>query len=57
MSKKPENSVSGKAFDFGQFMRIMRYVKPYRPMFIYTSILVLLSAGLPRFDPGSSNTR
>jgi ATP-binding cassette, subfamily B, multidrug efflux pump len=51
MSKKPENSVSGKAFDFGQFMRIMRYVKPYRPMFIYTSILVLLSAGLAPLRP------
>lgn len=51
MSTKNEKSISGKAFDFGQFMRIMRYVKPYRSMFIYTSILVLLSAGLAPLRP------
>jgi ATP-binding cassette, subfamily B, multidrug efflux pump len=51
MSDKNEKSVSGNAFDTGLFMRIMRYVKPYKAIFIYTCILVLVAAGIAPLRP------
>lgn len=51
MSDKKQKSVSGKAFDMGLFLRVMRYVRPYKVMFIYTTILTLLSAGLAPLRP------
>lgn len=51
MSDKKQASVSGKAFDMGLFVRVLRYVKPYRTMFIYTALLTFLSAGLAPLRP------
>ncbi|MEZ4720727.1 MAG: ABC transporter ATP-binding protein [Flavobacteriales bacterium] len=51
MSEEKKKSVSGNAFDLGLFMRVMRYVKPYKAMFIYTGILVLISAALAPIRP------
>ena len=51
MSNKKEKSVSGSAFDMSLFMRVMKYVKPYKALFIFTSFTVFLSAGLAPLRP------
>lgn len=51
MSEKKDKSVSGSAFDLGLFLRIMKYVKPYRAMFIFTGFMVVLSAILAPLRP------
>ena len=38
------NSISGKAFDFSLFRRVMTYVKPYKKMFYITAMLSILLA-------------
>jgi ATP-binding cassette subfamily B multidrug efflux pump len=43
--------VSGKAFDYGLFVRVLGYVKPYRLTFFFTGLLTLLSAGLGPLRP------
>jgi len=44
-------SVSGKAFDMSLFVRVMKYVRPYRKLFVFTGFLVVLSAGLSPLRP------
>jgi ATP-binding cassette subfamily B protein len=51
MAKDKESSVSGKAFDMGLFVRVMRYVNPYKTLFVFTGFLVLLSAALTPLRP------
>jgi ATP-binding cassette, subfamily B, multidrug efflux pump len=51
MSKKQSTSVSGNAFDLSLLMRVMRYVKPYRAMFWFTTSMVILSALLAPLRP------
>lgn len=46
-----EKSVSGKAFDTGLFMRVMRYVSPYTGIFSFTAILTIVSAGIAPLRP------
>lgn len=38
------SKVSGKAFDYGLFRRFMVYVKPYRSIFIITTLLTIVLA-------------
>ena len=51
MSDKKDNSISGKAFDMSLFMRVMKYVNPYKKLFVFTGFLVLLSAGISPLRP------
>lgn len=51
MSKEKDKSVSGKAFDMKLFMRVMKYVGPYRALFVFTGFLVLLSAAITPLRP------
>ncbi len=51
MGKKQSTSVSGKAFDLRLLIRVMRYVKPYRAMFWFTTSMVILSALLAPLRP------
>jgi len=51
MSDKKDSSVSGKAFDMGLFMRVMKYVNPYKTLFVFTGFLVLLSAAISPLRP------
>jgi len=51
MSDKKDNSISGKAFDMSLFMRVMKYVNPYKTLFVFTGFLVLLSAGISPLRP------
>lgn len=51
MSEQKQTSVSGRAFDLRLFMRVMRYVSPYKVLFIYTGVLTLLSAALAPLRP------
>lgn len=51
MSDEKNKSVSGSAFDLGLFLRIMKYVKPYKAMFIFTAFMVVLSAVLAPLRP------
>jgi ATP-binding cassette subfamily B protein len=51
MAKEENKSVSGAAFDMRLFARVMRYVKPYMTLFIFTGILVLLSAAITPLRP------
>lgn len=51
MSGTKDKSISGKAFDMSLFMRVMKYVNPYKTLFIFTSFLVLLSAGITPLRP------
>ena len=51
MSDKKNTSVSGKAFDMGLFMRVMKYVNPYKTLFVFTGFLVLLSAAISPLRP------
>ncbi len=51
MAKDKDKSVSGKAFDMGLFVRVMRYVNPYKTLFVFTGFLVLLSAALTPLRP------
>lgn len=50
-SEKEKKSVSGKAFDFKLFGRVLAYVKPYRGIFIFTGMLTLLLAGISPIRP------
>ncbi|HAS36759.1 MAG TPA: antibiotic ABC transporter ATP-binding protein [Flavobacteriales bacterium] len=43
--------VSGKAFDFSLFGRVLKYVKPYSLTFFFTGLLTLLSAILGPLRP------
>lgn len=45
------SQVSGKAWDTALFMRIMRYVKPYKKIFIVTGFLVVVLAILGPLRP------
>ena len=45
------SSVSGKAFDFKLFRRVLAYAKPYRTTFILTGMLTLLIAILSPLRP------
>ncbi|MEM9023047.1 MAG: ABC transporter ATP-binding protein, partial [Bacteroidota bacterium] len=45
------SSVSGKAFDFGLFMRVMGYARPYRGPFAFTALLTILLAFLAPLRP------
>ena len=38
------NSVSGKAFDFSLFKRIMRYIQPYKGVFYFTAFIGVVLA-------------
>ena len=51
MSDKKDKSISGKAFDMSLFMRVMKYVNPYKTLFVFTGFLVLLSAGISPLRP------
>lgn len=51
MSEKKDKSVSGSAFDLGLFMRVMKYVSPYKAMFFFTAFTVVLSAILAPLRP------
>ena len=51
MGKKQSTSVSGKAFDLRLLIRVMRYVKPYRAMFWFTTSMVIFSALLAPLRP------
>lgn len=51
MSDQPKKSVSGNAFDLQLFLRVMRYARPYKAMFVYTTILVLLAAVIAPLRP------
>lgn len=51
MSDKKSKSVSGNAFDLGLLIRVLRYVKPYRAMFIFTTFMVIFSALLAPLRP------
>ena len=51
MSDKNVKSVSGNAFDMGLLLRVLRYVKPYRTMFVLTTITVIFSALLAPLRP------
>lgn len=51
MSEKKDSSVSGKAFDMMLFMRVMKYVNPYKTLFVFTGFLVLLSAAISPLRP------
>jgi len=51
MSEKKDSSVSGKAFDMKLFMRVMKYVNPYKTLFVFTGFLVLLSAAISPLRP------
>jgi ATP-binding cassette subfamily B multidrug efflux pump len=51
MSDKKQTSVSGSAFDMGLFMRVMKYVNPYKTLFVFTGFLVLLSAAISPIRP------
>ncbi|HBH05412.1 MAG TPA: antibiotic ABC transporter ATP-binding protein [Flavobacteriales bacterium] len=45
------SSISGKAFDLSLFKRVMRYVGPYRTVFILTSVLTIVLAVLSPIRP------
>ena len=51
MSDKKDKSISGKAFDMSLFMRVIKYVNPYKTLFVFTGFLVLLSAGISPLRP------
>ena len=51
MSDKKLKSVSGNAFDLGLLIRVLRYVKPYRAMFTFTTFMVIFSALLAPLRP------
>ncbi|MDP4845615.1 MAG: ABC transporter ATP-binding protein/permease [Salibacteraceae bacterium] len=51
MSTKKDKSVSGSAFDLSLFLRVMKYVKPYKAMFLFTAFMVVLSALLAPLRP------
>ncbi len=46
-----KKSVSGKAFDFGLFNRVLRFVKPYRLRFIATAVLTIILGFLAPVKP------
>ena len=50
MSEK-QKDVTGKAFDLGLLLRILKYVKPYRKTFVLTGFLTLLLAVLAPARP------
>jgi len=45
------NSVTGKAFDFSLFKRVMTYVKPYNNLFYITAFLTIILAILSLLRP------
>ena len=45
------SKVSGKAWDVKLFQRVFRYVKPYRKVFYFTALLVVLLAVLAPLRP------
>lgn len=45
------SDVSGKAFDFGLFRRVLSYSSPYKSTFVLTGILTVLSAALGPVRP------
>ncbi len=45
------SEVSGKAFDFGLFRRVLSYSRPYKSTFILTGALTILSAALAPVRP------
>lgn len=45
------SEVSGKAFDYGLFRRVLSYSKPYKLTFIFTALLTILSAALGPVRP------
>lgn len=51
MSNTTNKSVSGSAFNMSLFMRVMKYVRPYKTLFAFTAFLVLLSAGISPLRP------
>ncbi|MEX2597990.1 MAG: ABC transporter ATP-binding protein [Salibacteraceae bacterium] len=51
MAETSNKSVSGKAFDMSLFMRVMKYVNPYKTLFVFTAFLVLLSAAISPLRP------
>lgn len=51
MSDKNVKSVSGNAFDMRLLLRVLRYVQPYRTMFVLTTITVIFSALLAPLRP------
>jgi ATP-binding cassette, subfamily B, multidrug efflux pump len=51
MSTKKDKSVSGSAFDLSLFLRVMKYVKPYKAMFLFTAFMVVVSALLAPLRP------
>lgn len=51
MSTKKDKSVSGSAFDLSLFLRVMKYVKPYKAMFLFTAFTVVVSALLAPLRP------
>ncbi len=51
MSNSKDTSVSGKAFDLTLFLRVMAYANPYRALFSFTGLLVLMAAALAPLRP------
>lgn len=47
----PENEITGKAFDLRLLTRIVRYVKPYKALFVLTGCLTLILAILGPLRP------
>ncbi len=47
----PENEITGKAFDLRLLSRIVRYVKPYKALFVLTGCLTLILAVLGPLRP------
>ena len=45
------NSVSGKAFDFSLFKRIMKYIQPYKGVFYFTTFLTVVLAFVALIRP------
>jgi len=45
------SKVSGKAFDYGLFIRVVSYSKPYKASFFFTAFLTFLSAALGPVRP------
>ncbi|MGB0165610.1 MAG: ABC transporter ATP-binding protein [Luteibaculum sp.] len=46
-----KKSVSGKAFDFGLFKRVLRFVRPYKSRFVLTAILTIILGFLAPVKP------
>ncbi len=48
---KEENKISGKAFDYQLFKRILFFVKPYKREFVISALAVILLASFATFRP------